>query len=301
MTFRQFTDAAKSAWGAVNNVTIIAAVLTLCGIDLVFPSVPGSGAVLACLLCYIAGFLVSCYKVAERAPELAAKDARIVELEKRPTQDELNKLRNQLRTKDNEIEVLKSAKVPTPLDMLKTRLGEDGVSAFRALCTASTYVDGVPARPLVFDLDDAKLTVIGLTADAVRNMADAGAIRLVEADERDVVGSNVCPDMTDVGYGVSASLSKVSFSLAGNESIEVGPVRLAWGTDMLNATGLYGADLGVVSFTTLGADLAATCVASKPPMGMEGYIRNAYSAGMRISRHHFRYLTEEGELKSPYR
>lgn len=92
MTFQHFVDAVRSAWGAVNNATIFAALFVSCGINLVFPSVPGPAAVLACLLCYLAGFLVSCYKVAERAPELASKDARIVELEKRPTQEDVNEL-----------------------------------------------------------------------------------------------------------------------------------------------------------------------------------------------------------------
>lgn len=83
MTFRQFLDAARSAWGAVNNLTIITAFLAICGINLVFPSVPGQIAVIVCLLCYFAGFLVSCYK---SAVELATKDAEIAELKKRPTQ-----------------------------------------------------------------------------------------------------------------------------------------------------------------------------------------------------------------------
>lgn len=80
MTFQQFIDAVKSAWGAINNITIAASLLAALGINSVFPSVPGPATVLACLLLYLLGFLVSCYK---SAAELATKDAKIAELEKR--------------------------------------------------------------------------------------------------------------------------------------------------------------------------------------------------------------------------
>lgn len=214
--------------------------------------------------------------------------------------DELNELRIQLAAKDAEIAALKSAKMPTPLDLLKTRLGEDGVSAFRALCAASTYVDGMPARPLVFDLDGSKLRAIGLTTGELRHMADAGAIRLVEADERDIVGTNACDITVDLGYGVSADSSAIRFQLAGEESVEVGPVPLNHGTDSFVVMKGYlkGADLGLASFTADGAELARECCAQKPPMGMDGYIRDAYDVKLRSSRRHFRYLTEDGELKS---
>lgn len=207
MTFQQFVDAAKSAWGAVNNFTIIAAFLAMCGINLVFPSVPGPIAVPACLLFYLVGFLVSCYKIAERSHELAAKDDEIAELSKRPTREDMDELKRQLSTRNAEMAALRSARALTPLEILKARLGEDGVSAFRSLCAASTYADGRPARPLVFDLDDAKLKAVGLTARMVRHMADVGAIRLVASDERELVGSDACSEMVDLGDGVSASAS----------------------------------------------------------------------------------------------
>lgn len=300
MTFQQFVDAAKSAWGAVNNFTIIAAFLAMCGINLVFPSVPGPIAVPACLLFYLVGFLVSCYKIAERSHELAAKDDEIAELSKRPTREDMDELKRQLSTRNAEMAALRSARALTPLEILKARLGEDGVSAFRSLCAASTYADGRPARPLVFDLDDAKLKAVGLTARMVRHMADVGAIRLVASDERELVGSDACSEMVDLGDGVSASASTVRFSLAGGERVEVGPVRMSWGTDVFIVDGrLSGADLGIASFTEEGAELAAECAAAKPPFGMGGYIEKAYSADMRVSRNGFRCLTEDGELRRP--
>lgn len=79
MTFQQFTDAVKSAWGAVNNITIAVALLAAFGINTALPSAPGPIAVLACLLCYLIGFLVSCYK-SNKNGEIAAKDAEIAKL-----------------------------------------------------------------------------------------------------------------------------------------------------------------------------------------------------------------------------
>lgn len=208
-----------------------------------------------------------------------------------------SELKRQLSARDAEIAALRSAKVPTPLDMLKASLGDEGIASFRALCAASTYADGRPARPLVFDLDDAKLKAVGLTARMVQHMADVGAIRLVASDERELVGSDACPEMVDLGDGVSASASTVRFSLAGGECVEVGPVRMSWGTDVFIVDGrLSGADLGIASFTEEGAELAAECAAAKPPFGMGGYIEKAYSEEMRVSRNRFRCLTEDGDL-----
>ena len=294
MTFRQFIDAVKSAWGAVNNVTIIVAVLALCGINLFLPSVPGPGAVLACLLCYLAGFLVSCYRVAERAPELDVKDAEIAELEKRLTREDVDELKVQLRAKDAEIAALRSAKVPTRLDIAKATLGDEGLKAFRALCAASTYVGDVPSRPLVFSMNDEKLSTIGLDGESLLLMEEAGVIRLSEADERELVGTNARKEPTDIGYGVTACADFVKFDLAGGKSVEVKPVRLTFGTDIYIATGLYGADLGIASFTSLGAELAAEYAALNPPLGIVGYIEDAYSSKLRESRHHFRSLKEDG-------
>ena len=236
-------------------------------------------------------------KVDDLNRQLSARDAEIAELEKRPTQREVDGLRQQLSARDAEIVSLRSARALTPLEILKARLGEDGVSAFRSLCAASTYADGRPARPLVFDLDDAKLKAVGLTARMVQHMADVGAIRLVASDERELVGSDACPEMVDLGDGVSASASTVRFSLAGGECVEVGPVRMSWGTDVFIVDGrLSGADLGIASFTEEGAELAAECAAAKPPFGMGGYIEKAYSEEMRVSRNRFRCLTEDGDL-----
>ena len=269
MTFQQFADAVKSAWGAINNATIVAALLAVFGINSIFPSVPGPATVLACLLLYLLGFLVSCYK---SAPELAAKDAEIAELEKRPTQEDVDELRHQLSARDAEIAALRSAKVPTRLDIAKSTLGDEGMRAFRALCAASTYVDGVPSRPLVFSMSDEKLSAIGLSRDLLLLMEEADVIRLSDF---------------------------VKFDLAGGTTVEVRPVRLTWGTDIFVANGLYGADLGIASLTSLGSELAVECAALNPPLGMVGYIKDAYSAELRESRHHFRCLTKDGELRTP--
>lgn len=291
MTFQRFIDAVKSTWGVVNNITIVVAVLAACGINLVWPIVPGAVTVLVCLLSYFAGFLASCYKV---AVELADKDAEIAGLEKRPTQNEVNELKAQLRAKDAEIEALKRAKMPNRLDIAKTTLGGEGLKAFRALCSASTYVDGVPSRPLVFGMSDEKLHAIGLDSRSLLLMEEAGVIRLSEADERELVGTNARREPTDIGYGVTACADFVRFDLAGGKSVEVKPVRLTFGTDRYVATGLYGADFGIASFTSLGAELAAEYAALNPPLGIVGYIEDAYSANLRESRHHFRGLKEDG-------
>lgn len=106
--------------------------------------------------------------------------------------------------------------------------------------------------------------------------------------------------MVDIGEGVAASSGAVRFSLAGGDVVEVAPVHLSHGTDFFVVDShLAGADLGIVSFTANGSELAAECAALKPPYGMDAYIAGAYSVDMRISRHSFRYLTEEGELKRP--
>lgn len=255
-------------------------------------------ALFACALsAAVAAIVVAFVMRRSERRKLAAKDAEIEEMDKRPTQAEVDAL---ISAKDAEIAALRSTKVPTPLDMLKASLGDEGIASFRALCTASTYVDGKPARPLVFDLDDEKLSAIGLTEGAVRRMADAGAIRLAASDDRDLVGSNACAEMVDIGEGVAASSGAVRFSLAGGDVVEVAPVHLSHGTDFFVVDShLAGADLGIVSFTANGSELAAECASLKPPYGMDAYIAGAYSVDMRVSRHGFRCLTKEGELKRP--
>lgn len=83
-------------------------------------------------------------KVDDLERRLSARNLEVDELKKRPTQDEVDAL---ISAKDAEIAALRSTKVPTPLDMLKASLGDEGIASFRALCAASTYVDGKPARP----------------------------------------------------------------------------------------------------------------------------------------------------------
>lgn len=227
---------------------------------------------------------------------ISAKDA---ELKKRPTKEDVDELKDQLRAKDAEIAALKSAKVPTRLDIAKSTLGDEGMRAFRALCAASTYVDGVPSRPLVFSMSDGKLSAIGLSRELLLLMEEADVIRLSEMDERELVGTNARKEPTDIGYGVTACADFVKFDLAGGSSVEVKPVRLTFGTDRYVATGLYGADLGIASFTSLGSELAAEYAALNPPLGIVGYIDDAYSAKLRESRHHFRSLKEDGELRTP--
>lgn len=223
----------------------------------------------------------------------------VAELEKRPTQSEVDELARQLSARDAEIAALRSAKVPTRIDIAKSTLGDEGMRAFRALCAASTYVDGIPSRPLVFSMSDGKLSAIGLSRDLLLLMEEADVIRLSEMDEREVVGSQACETPVDVGCGVTACADFVQFNLAGDATVEVRPVRLTWGTDIYVAEGLYGADLGIASLTSLGRELARECVAQKPPMGMDVYIKDAYSAELRESRHHFRCLTKDGELRTP--
>ncbi len=223
----------------------------------------------------------------------------IAELEKRPTQSEVEELRHQLSARDAEIAALRSAKVPTRLDIAKSTLGDEGMRAFRALCAASTYVDGIPSRPLVFSMSDGKLSAIGLSRDLLLLMEEADVIRLSEMDEREVVGSQACETPVDIGCGITACSDFVKFDLAGGTTVEVRPVRLTWGTDIYVANGLYGADLGIASLTSLGRELAVECAALNPPLGMVGYIKDAYSAELRESRHHFRHLTKDGELRTP--
>lgn len=211
----------------------------------------------------------------------------------------VDELESQISSKDAEIEALRSAKVPTRLDIAKSTLGDEGMRAFRALCAASTYVDGVPSRPLVFSMSDGKLSAIGLSRDLLLLMEEADVIRLSEMDEREVVGSQACETPVDIGCGITACSDFVKFDLAGGTTVEVRPVRLTWGTDIYVANGLYGADLGIASLTSLGRELAVECAALNPPLGMVGYIKDAYSAELRESRHHFRHLTKDGELRAP--
>lgn len=175
----------------------------------------------------------------------------------------------------------------------RNSLGSDGMRSFRALCAASTYVDGVPARPLVFDLDDANLAEIGLDVSSVRLMEESGVIRISDPDNREIVGTNGQSDPVDIGDGVTACSDNVCFSLAGGRTASTPTVRLTWGTDLYAATSLYGADLGVVSFTDVGRRLASECAALTPPFGIDEYIRQAYSARIRESRCNFRYVSDK--------
>lgn len=252
-------------------------------------------ALFACGLAAITAAIVAVFFIRSwHRRHIAAKDAEIAVLKKRPTQDDLNGLKVQLRAKDAEIEALKNAKMSTRLDTARATLGDDGLKAFRALCAAGTYVDGVPSRPLVFSMNDEKLSVIGLDSRSLLLMEEVGVIRLSEPDERELVGTNARREPTGIGYGVTACADFVRFDLAGGKSVEVKPVRLTFGTDRYVATGLYGADLGIASFTSLGAELAAEYAALNPPLGIVGYIEDAYSANLRESRHHFRSLKEDG-------
>lgn len=192
-----------------------------------------------------------------------------------------------------EVERLRASKGPTRLDIAKSTLGDDGMRSFRALCAASTYVDGAPARPLVFDMDDGRLSRVGLDVASLRLMEEAGLVRTAEADERDLVGAQSRTEPADVGDGVTACAGSVSFALAGGEEVSVRPVRLTYGTCHYIAEGVYGADLGVASFTSLGRELASECAALEPPFRIREYLEDAYSAGLRESRHHFRSVSDE--------
>lgn len=78
--------------------------------------------------------LSGCRSLSDAAEQVEKLDSKCSEME------------NALSVKDAEIAALRSTKVPTPLDMLKASLGDEGIASFRALCAASTYVDGKPAR-----------------------------------------------------------------------------------------------------------------------------------------------------------
>lgn len=207
----------------------------------------------------------------------------------------LDEAREAERALGAEVELLRAAKKPTRLDVARGALGDDGMRSFRALCAASTYVDGAPARPLVFDMDDGRLSRVGLDVASLRLMEEAGLVRIAEADERELVGAQSRTEPADVGDGVTACSARVTFALAGGEEVSVAPVRINFGTDRYLADGVYGADLGVASFTSLGRELAAECAALNPPYRMREYLEGAYSASLRESRHHFRRVSDEGE------
>lgn len=300
----KLNDFLDSVSGIAKKAVAVGAVIGAAALVTVIPIWPfvsqnPSGFIFTGLLLLVTGGLVGAAITLVAAKgrtkrQIEARDRIIAELEKRPTQDEVNELKAQLRAKDAEIEALKRAKMPNRLDIAKTTLGGEGLKAFRALCSASTYVDGVPSRPLVFGMSDEKLHAIGLDSRSLLLMEEAGVIRLSEADERELVGTNARREPTDIGYGVTACADFVRFDLAGGKSVEVKPVRLTFGTDRYVATGLYGADFGIASFTSLGVELAAEYAALNPPLGIVGYIEDAYSANLRESRHHFRGLKEDG-------
>lgn len=224
-------------------------------------------------------------RLIEKADELASSmdEAR----------EDVNELRRQVSARDAEIAALRGANTPSRLDIAREALGDDGMRSFRALCAASTYVGGAPARPLVFDMDDGRLSRVGLDVASLRLMEEAGLVRIAEADERDLVGAQSRTDPADVGDGVTACAGSVSFALAGGEEVSVRPVRLTYGTCHYIAEGVYGADLGVASFTSLGRELASECAALEPPFRIREYLEDAYSAGLRESRHHFRSVSDE--------
>ena len=303
MTFSDFLNAVRSAWGWFNNAGILLAVLAGVGINAVCAEVPTWLAVVLCVVAYVAGFLAACYGASAEASGRQAHEqpegqaSRIASLEAelagRPTQEDVDELRRQVSARDAELATLRGARTPTRLDIARSTLGDDGMRSFRALCAASTYVDGAPARPLVFDMDDGRLSRVGLDVASLRLMEEAGLVRIAEADERDLVGAQSRTEPADVGDGVTACAGSVAFALAGGEEVSVRPVRLTYGTCHYVAEGVYGADLGVASFTSLGRELASECAALEPPLRMREYLEDAYSASLRDSRHHFRSVSDE--------
>ena len=92
---------------------------------------------------------------------------------------------------------------------------------------------------------------------------------------------------------MTACSDNVCFALAGGRTISEPTVRLTWGTDAFVAPSLYGADLGIASFTETGKELASDCAALTPPFGIDRYISDAYSASIRESRCNFRYVSDK--------
>lgn len=184
MTFQQFADAVNSAWGAINNATIVAALLAACGINSIFPSVPGPATVVACLLLYLLGFLVSCYK---SAAELATKDAEIAELEKRPTREDVDELRSMLDDRDAEKRRVKA--ILSSLDDEKKGLvgivlsrgaidehTEAGNRAFLAESGILSRVAPSPIKPFAsYTLSSLAASVLAEDAPLSATVADRGA------------------------------------------------------------------------------------------------------------------------------
>lgn len=184
MTFQQFADAVNSAWGAINNATIVAALLAACGINSIFPSVPGPATVVACLLLYLLGFLVSCYK---SAAELATKDAEIAELEKRPTREDVDELRSMLDERDAEKRRVKA--ILSSLDDEKKGLvgialsngaidehTETGNRAFLFESGILSRVDSSPIKPFAsYTLSALAASILAEDAELTASVVDRGA------------------------------------------------------------------------------------------------------------------------------
>lgn len=232
------------------------------------------------------------------------------ELEKRPTQEQMDAAlaERDARVADLERNAPSSKPQPDPnplglsplaLDVYR-KLEPCDMEALERLCCASVFgSDGKPRRPLIFQMADHSLARINLDCASLERLAEAGAVRIYDADDRQIVGTNVLHGkVVEVEDGVKANPGSLTFKLAEGDAC-FSPRPVDWGTDSFVAKGLFGIDFGVAEFTRAGKEIAGTLCGLREPRGLRDYIRDEYAGGMVRSRHRFSYVDESGEIKRP--
>ena len=162
MTFSDFLNAVRSAWGWFNNAGILLAVLAGAGVNAVCAEVPTWLAVVLCVVAYVAGFLAACYRAsAETSHSNVATDAR----EAGP-EAEVERLRGRLQT----------AEVPGAVAGLRTMAA--AASAPTATAGGDPLAALLPAEAalLLRVYDSGTVRLDDSTLPVAKSLAEKGAI-----------------------------------------------------------------------------------------------------------------------------
>lgn len=62
MTFRDFLEAVKSTWSAASNAAVLVTIMGGAGLSALVGQVPTLAAMAACLVAYMTGFLIACFR-----------------------------------------------------------------------------------------------------------------------------------------------------------------------------------------------------------------------------------------------
>lgn len=224
-------------------------------------------AVACCLALLLLGSLIGAiarHRIA--AKQLAAKDARIKELEDRLAHEQ----RKSASAESNPLGLSKAANAKYNL------MEECDIKAFKNLCATSVFDDShKPFHPLIFDLDDQKLGAVSLTRFALKRLSSIGIIEINLKRDVATVNDPEAP-FRQILPGVKAEGIDVILSLHdGDFRIEGGCMAFFARAGCLASNDLHCADLGVVDFTPFGKEIAGAI--DIPALGsLRQYIEHSY-------------------------